>query len=232
MTLALLAAVLWPGRVLSALDGLPLNGRAEAVLLGVVLPALWWMDRRFLERRMVRGAIPVLLALKLVAHVGLPQHGLCARFSTAAPFSGVSSTIPIEEPTGSLRSWDVRADWQADAPRCTAIFDRAYRSRPEFPVWFLNVLNAVRPNSDDLALDVAGYVTVDRPGTFTVEIGPDMIADGQVGNSRVATAGRGAAMVVPLGAGSHPIQLHVASSGARWQFVPLWNGQDRGDPPA
>src|SRR6516162_7208423 len=141
-TLVLVAAVLWPGHVLSALDGIPLDGRLEAVVIGIAVPALWWLDRPFLARPIARAAILALLSLKLASAAFLPQHGLCARFSTAAPFSGISSTIPIDEPTGSLRSWDLRADWSATAPRCTAILDRPYRSRSEFPAWFLNLLAA------------------------------------------------------------------------------------------
>ena len=52
-TIALAASVLWPSRVLSPLDGVPLNGRAEAVLLGLALPALRWMDGDFLKRPLV-----------------------------------------------------------------------------------------------------------------------------------------------------------------------------------
>ncbi len=38
---ALLAiAVLWPAHALSAFDGVPLSGTAEAVVVGVVLPVL------------------------------------------------------------------------------------------------------------------------------------------------------------------------------------------------
>ena len=47
-TFLLAAAVLWPGRVLSPLDGAPLNGQAEAVVIGIVLPVLWWLDGDFL----------------------------------------------------------------------------------------------------------------------------------------------------------------------------------------
>ena len=97
-----------------------------------------------------------LLALKLVTSVALPQHGLCARFSTSAPFSGISGMIPIEEPNGALRSWDLRAEWRAAAPRCTAIIDRAFHSKAEFPTWFMNLVQAIRPGSDDLSLDVGG----------------------------------------------------------------------------
>ena len=53
-TAALAIALLWPGHALSTFDGLPLDGRAEAVVIGVVFPALWWAHRRFLEQTAVR----------------------------------------------------------------------------------------------------------------------------------------------------------------------------------
>jgi hypothetical protein len=224
-TLLLAVAVLWPGRVLSPLDGVPLSGRAEAVLLGVVLPALWWIHPGFLARRLVQGSVGVLLAVKIATSVGLPQHGLCARFSTEPPFGGIISTIQIEEPAGILRSWDIRADWRNAVPRCTAILDRAYRSRREFPAWFVNLLNAIRPRVGDLALDIEGYVTVDHDGTFVVRTGEDMVVAGEVGNARVGVAD-GADIVVPLARGSHAIRLHAGLTGERWQFVPLWDGRD------
>jgi hypothetical protein len=214
---------LWPSHVLSALDGAPLTGPAEAVVIGVVIPVLWWVHRDFLARRVAHVLIVALVAVKLGGML-LPQHGLCARVSTTAPFSGEISTIEVDEPAGSLRSWDVRADWGAPTPRCTAILDRAYRSRPEFPTWFVNLLNTIRPNAGDLTLDVAGHLDVDRPGTFVVGTGQDMIVDGQVGGARVG--GRGAQILIPLPAGAHSIELRVASRGERWRFVPLWNGRD------
>ena len=36
----MLVALAWPSRVLGPLDGLPLNGRAEALLFGIVVPSL------------------------------------------------------------------------------------------------------------------------------------------------------------------------------------------------
>ena len=223
-TLALALAVLLPGRALSALDGAPLDGRAEAVIIGLVLPALWWIDSGFPARTPARAAISVLLALKLLSFAMLPQHGLCARFSTAAPFTGVSDTIPIDEPAGTLRSWDIRADWMANSPRCTAILDRAYHVQSEFPIWFVNLLNTIRPHAE-VSLDVNGTVSVDRAGTFALETGEDMVVDGQVGAVSVSST-HGAPILIPLSAGAHSIELRVASRGDRWRFVPLWDGRD------
>ena len=76
-----LVALAWPSRVLGPLDGLPLNGRVEAMLFGVVVPSLLWFDRRSLTRGSMRVAIVALLAVKIAGLAFTPQ-GLCARFST------------------------------------------------------------------------------------------------------------------------------------------------------
>ena len=64
----LAAAVLWPSRTLTWFSGVPLDGRTEAVLVGLVLPALCWLHGRFLERRAVQAAIVLLLAITMGAH--------------------------------------------------------------------------------------------------------------------------------------------------------------------
>ena len=222
-TLGLALAMLWPGRLLSTFDGIPLNGRAEAVLVGVVLPSLVWLDPAFLARPLVRRAIVALLVIKVGAAFGLPQHGLCARFSTAAPLKGVISTIAVDEPAGTLRSWDVRADWRAGMPQCTAILDRPYRSPLDLPASFINLLNGVGADTRDVALEVGGYVGVDGPGTFSIESG-DLAGGGEVDGKSVTTTAAGIA--VPLAAGTHALRLHLASKGERWRFEPRWNGAD------
>src|SRR5689334_17107396 len=105
---------------------MPLDRAAEALVVGIVVPALWWLDKRVLTTRWARTVIAALLVVKAAGLLLTPQ-GLCARFATAAPLAGEIQTIPIEEPTGVLRSWDVRADWRARSPVCTAIVDRSYR---------------------------------------------------------------------------------------------------------
>ena len=42
-------ALLWPGRVLGMFDGAPLSGAAEAIVIGLVVPALWWFDRTIVD---------------------------------------------------------------------------------------------------------------------------------------------------------------------------------------
>jgi hypothetical protein len=221
-TVALSAGLLWPARSFSTFDGIPLDGAAEAIVVGVVFPALWWLDRAILERTAARALIAALLALKIGGSF-LGQEGLCARFSTAAPLEGAILTMPVDEPRGVLRSWDVRADWRAGDPACTAIFDRPYATAAEFPAWFLNILDQLRPGGRDLSMVVTGAITVPDEGAFTVRTGEDMQVRGRIGAADVA-ADAGRDIRVQLAPGTHSIALDAHLTGDRWRFMPEWNG--------
>ncbi len=197
---------------------------AEATVIGLVVPALWWFDRRFLATRWARAAIVALLVTKAAGLLLTPQ-GLCARFSTTAPFTGEIATIGIDEPSGALRSWDVRADWRADRPACTAIVDRPYRIASAFPAWWVNLVDFIRPGRRDLALDLSGHVRVTEAGTFSLAAGDDMTLAGTIGD-RTVSAAAGATLEAPLERGMYPVTLHATLTGERWSLVPLWNGHD------
>jgi hypothetical protein len=222
---ALAVALLWPSHVLSVVDGMPLDGAIEAVAIGIVVPILWWTHRRFLDGRIPRVLIVALLALKGAAAVLLAQQGLCARFTTSAPFHAEVLTIPIDEPRGFLRSWDVRAGWRSSEPGCTAIVARGYPTAASFPAWFLNITDFATGGRRSLALDVTGFVRVASAGTFALELDRDMSVTGRIGEQTVASAA-GTAMSVPLAAGVHHLDIHAQLTGDRWKFIPLWNGRD------
>ncbi len=217
-------ALLWPGRALGMFDGAPLSGAGEAIVIGLIVPSLWWFDRRFLATWPARAAIVALLALKTSGLLLTPQ-GLCARFSTAAPFTGEIATIGISEPLGVLRSWDVRADWRADSPACTAIVDRSYRATSEFPAWWVNLMDFIHPGRPDLALELGGQVRVNEPGTFSLAAAEGLTITGAVGQQPV-TAAPGGTLSVPLAAGVHGVALHATLTGDQWSLMPLWNGTD------
>ncbi|HMJ87620.1 MAG TPA: hypothetical protein VK504_30790, partial [Vicinamibacterales bacterium] len=229
---ALIIGLLWPGRALHMFDGLPLDGLAEATLVGVAVPVLWMLAPRFLDERWVRMAIACLVALKIAGSIFLTQQGWCARFQTAAPFHNRVLTIPIDEPNGVLRSWDVRADWRADAPACTAIIDRPYTTWSSFPAWFVNFTDfvdlpdRVGIRTDESArhftLDVTGALTVADAGRFSIDLDHDMALVGQIDSTPVESSG-GAPIGVALAPGTHDVALHFSMSGNRWKFVPLWN---------
>jgi hypothetical protein len=222
---ALLAiGLLWPGRTLSVFHGIPLDGRVEAVVVGVLFPALWWLDRSVLRRPLARMLIVALLALRVV-DAALVQQGWCATFSTTAPLTGTVVTIPIEEPNGVLRSWDVRGDWRAARPVCSAIIDRSYGSVSEFPAWFLNMVDHLRLGAPrQIAMHVSGAVTVPSDGLLTIRTGEDMRVRGRIGDSDV-TADGGGDVRAALSRGLHPVSLDAQMTGERWRFVPEWNGQ-------
>ena len=223
-TLAAVVALLWPARMIGVLDGIPLDGRLEAIVIGLAVPAFWWLDRGYLGRRFAQTLIVALLAWKaLLMGVAVP-HGLCARFSTAAPLAGEILTIPIEEPRGVLRSWDVRADWRAADPSCTAIVDRSYGTAAAFPAWFVNLVDFVRPGPRQITMDLSGYVQTREPGIFALQVGSDMAFEGTMDGVLLATAsGRAEAHLLP---GTHRLVARSSMTGERWQLRPLWNGAE------
>jgi hypothetical protein len=221
-TLLAAAALLWPARMIGALDGIPLDGRLDAMVIGLAVPALWWLDRGFLARRFARTLIVALLGWKVLLAVAAVPHGLCARFTTSAPFAGEVQTIPIEEPHGILRSWDVRADWRAAQPSCTAVVDRAYGDAASFPAWFVNLIDFIKPGARQITLDLTGYVRAREPGTFALQVGSDMQIEGTLGG--VALAVRSDRAEVPLAPGVHHLVARSSMTGQHWKLVPLWNG--------
>jgi hypothetical protein len=129
----LLAAValVWPGRIAGPLDGVPLDRAAEAVVLGIVFPALFWFDRSFLDRRSARVLVVCLLAWKAFTAAVLVQDGWCVTLNPSRPY--------VRDGTGRPHSWDVRADWRSPNPTCSAVMTRSYLQMDDFPVWFFDL---------------------------------------------------------------------------------------------
>ena len=233
----LVLAALWPGRTISVFDGVPLDGVVEAMAIGVALPALWVLHPSFVDTAWVRAAILLLVVVKAAGAMLLTQEGLCARFTTAAPVRTVIQTIPIEEPTGVLHSWDMRADWRSSWPTCTAIVDRPYASWSAFPAWFVNIIDFVpraggSPGHDAaprrIGVDVTGTIAVTDSGRFAIDLDRDMHVTGSIGSTGVESSD-GATVAAALPAGVHPLALHLALTGERWKFVPTWNGRSAFD---
>ena len=151
-------AVLWPSRVIGPLDGAPLDGKAEAIVIGLVLPALWWLTRGRPVALAARVAIVSLLIWKAATSVAVQQQGLCARTTMAGSLDGTAMTMRVEEPNGFLRSWDLRADLWAEQPECTAILTRPVRTTQDFPAWFLNITDQI-VGRRDFTIDIRGFAT-------------------------------------------------------------------------
>jgi hypothetical protein len=206
--------------LISPLDGVPLDNPLKAVLIGLVLPALWWFHPTFLRTRRARRLITGLLVWKIAANVLFVQGGWCAQFIT--PFSAVPSGSVIQQ------SWDLRTGWQ-QPPTCSAIMARDYRTAADFPLWFANLFDdAGRPPNAVITMKISGLLTVPAPGNFMLAVGQDMGVQGIIGTSALPAA-RGPRSV-HLERGTHPITLAVTLAG-RPSFVPAWNGRQlwRGD---
>jgi len=221
--LAATVALLWPARISGALDGLPLDGTVEAVLLGVAFPALLWLHRPFLETPFVRTCIIALLGWKAMMAVAFVQDGLCVTFAPSQPI--------VNSGSGAPHSWDVRADWRSPAPSCSAIMNRQYNELSEFPAWFFNLpppvdrplLPAERPPGATTGMTVSGFIYVRHPGILEIQTGPDLAATVNIADQPVSTAepenGR-----VQLGPGVHKILIDATLTGDKWRLAALWNG--------
>jgi hypothetical protein len=213
---------MWPGPLAGRLDGLPLDRVPEAILLGLTVPFLWWLQPDYLRSRTVR----ILIALLIVAKAGttnLARDGWCVQFDSARPL--------VADATGRIHSWDVRADWRSPSPRCSAIMLRPYREFKEFPVWFFNLPPADnnlpepedRPPYATLDMTVSGYLHADAPGELIIETGESMAATVVVDGREVPASGPSRHQL-SLEAGRHFLQLQSRLTGNRWTLVPLWNG--------
>ena len=225
--LAVAGALLWPARISGPFDGVPLDGTAEAVLVGVVFPALLWWHPRFLATRFARGCIVALLGWKALTSVVFVQDGWCVKFVPAAQVA--------KDGTGSPHSWDLRADWRSADPACSAIMTQPYDEFSRFPAWFFNLpppndnwpTAAERPPGARTVMTVAGFIHARQPGVLQILTGPDVAAtvtvtdaDGAISRER-QTDGR-----VAIEAGVHRVVVEATLTGDRWQLVPLWNGAD------
>ena len=210
-TFLALTAVLWPSRVIGPLDGIPLDAPADAIVIGMVLIALLWFDGRFLRTPFARTLIVVLLVWKAGTTLTATQQGLCLRSSTE-PFSTNVNAIDIVEPFGALRSWDLRADWRAQNPTCTAIVTRSFATLPAFPAWFLNIVDAAR-RPRDVRMTLHGYFSTRQPHRLSVMVGEDMTVERRVDGQTLAEP-------AAIDAGTHEIDLSMKLTGDRWRLEP------------
>jgi hypothetical protein len=211
------AALLWPDRVISHFDGVPLDRPAEAILVGVAFAALWRCDPEFLKRGLARALIVALIGWRL-ASLTLAQEGWCVRFQPSQTY--------VRDQTGAPHAWDLRADWRAADPACSAIMTRSYDRFADFPAWFFNLPPAGdsrlsstdRPPGATLSMTVTGFVEASGAGLLQVDQGPGvrttMRIDGGVetGEARVT-------------AGTHAVTMVASLSGDQWRFAPTWDGR-------
>src|SRR6516164_138871 len=166
-------ALLWPDHLAGPFDGIPLDRQLEAVAIGLVLPALWWFHPAFLRRRSTQVLIVLLCAWKLFSATLLVQDGWCVRFEPARPY--------VLGQTGAPHAWDLRADWRAPDPACSAIMTRGYGEFAEFPAWFFNLPPPSEswpepldlPPAATVSMTVRGFLRTPRAGTLGFDTGAD-----------------------------------------------------------
>ena len=217
-------AVLWPGRLAGPLDGAPLDGRLEALVIGLLLPWLLITNARLLQRPAARGLFVALLAWKAVTGAALTQDGWCARFTSPAPLYLDDVLVP--------HSWDVRADWRAEVPRCSAVMTEGYPVLERFPVWFYNLPPANyrdpvragdRPPGVTLRMDLEGFLHTSEAGALQIIAGEDVTLGGTVDGQAVSHEAISAG--VALGAGSHQVRITGALRNSHWSLDPRWEGR-------
>ena len=222
-----LVALLWPSHLSGWFDGAPLDTPAEALLAGLIAPALIWLHPSFLRKNFVRAIVAAILVIKLTAAFAAQQDGWCITFDPPRAM--------VRDSTGKPHAWDIRADWLADDPGCSAIMTRSYRDSSEMPVWFFNlpppddavVRDGFHPGQIPILVGGAGYLTVGQAGTFELLTTEGMQATVRVDDTRVELVGP-AHHRVELQRGSHFIQFEGTMLGKEWRIVPEWNGAAMG----
>lgn len=216
-------ALLWPAAIAGPLDGAPLDAPLEAIVIGVIVPWLFAAAPNLLRHRGVRALILALLAWKAVSGAVVTPDGWCLRFVAPVPVYVDDVLVP--------HSWDVRADWRAAVPRCSAIMTTNYPVLERFPAWFYNLppanhRNPVGPNDRPpgatLQFDLGGFLQTRDETSFQVVADEDVQLSATIdGQSISHDALRGG---VALAAGSHEVRVHGDLRRTHWSLHVLANG--------
>lgn len=214
-------ALLWPARLAGPLDGIPLDTLADAAGLGMLAVALIALWPNLLRRAIVRGLIIALLVWKAGTAVVLVQDGWCIRFTSPTPLFLDDLRVP--------HSWDIRADWRSEVPRCSAVMTEGYWILERFPAWFYNLPPADQGSNDatadlppnvTLQLDVDGFLQADEPGLFQVLMLEDVHATVSVDGVAIADPAAG----VTVSPGIHRVGISGTLVRNHWSLEPRWNG--------
>jgi hypothetical protein len=213
------SALLWPDHLRGRFDGVPLDGTSEAILVAAIFPILWILHGRFLRTRIARTCIVLLVLCRIATSLLLPQDGWCLQWQPTRPFA--------KDASGAPHAWDLRADWRADRPACSAIVTRPYDDIQRFPAWFFNLppdndswpSPQDRPPGATLVMHVRGYLEAPYSGVLRIDTGPDM-------KSAIAVDGLTVDAESRVAEGVHAIDIDATMTGDRWQLMPTWNGTD------
>ena len=229
--IALLVGLFWPSRLISPLDGAPLDQRLEVVVLGMLVPALWYLCPSFLRTTFARATIGTLTVWKIATWFLVAQTGWCGLF--ASKYESPVDSYRIE------RSWDARTFWSGTPPTCTAIVARPFRSQLGYPAWILNIpfpadynftgsmyslpTENPRPPRGVHALLVDGWIYPGADGTLAFDVGGDVTLTGSIDGAPLPRQS-GTTVRVPLARGVHALALRLDLERREWRFVPTWNG--------
>ena len=215
-------AVMWPSHITGMLDGAPLDTVLECVLLGLVVPALIWLHPSFLRTFIVRSAVAAILLIKIGAPFVVQQQGWCLTIVPPKPM--------VRESRGKPHAWDVRADWLAADPACSAVMTRSYRDSSEIPAWFFNlpppddavVRDGYHPGQIPVALGGSGFITVGNDGVFALSTAAPMNVALRIDDIPIDPSGPGR-HERRLTAGTHFVEFKGTMLGKEWRVVPTWN---------
>jgi hypothetical protein len=219
-----LAALLWPSRLAGPFDGAPLDFTFEALAAVAAVFAVW-LHPRLLCAALTRTIIVALLAWQALISSTASMDGWCLRFMSPVALFRATAYVP--------HSWDVRADWQAPVPECSAIMRRSYNALEEFPVWFYNLppvhegtpaQASDRPPMVRLRMNARGYIDVRQEGILQFAVDEDvrlrLRVDDRDFTHEQAVAG------IRLPAGLHQVTLFGDLQRSHWALRTLWNGND------
>jgi len=219
-----LAALLWPSRLAGPVDGAPLDFTFEAIAAVAAVFAAW-LHPRILRAAGPRAIIVGLLAWQALIAGSASMDGWCLRFVSPVPLYRATGPIP--------HSWDVRADWRAPVPECSAIMRRSYTVLEEFPVWFYNLPPVLegfpaeasdRPPMVRLRLDAHGYIDVPQEGTLRFAVDEDVRLRLRVDDREFTHDQALAGVRVP--AGSHLVTLDGDLQRWHWALRAFWDDHD------
>ena len=222
-----LLVLLWPAKIAGAFDGAPLDGRFEAVAVGLVVPILCWFHGGFFHTRFAKMLI-ISLALLRIADAQFTQGGLCVGFDP-------QRTI-VRDQTGKPHSWDVRADWRSADPECSAVMTTGWTEYKRFPIWFFNLPppDGNLPTADDrppyttLKMTVTGYLDVHEQGALDLQVGQHMPTAMRVDGRPAEQTGE-SSYRIEVSPGLHLLQIDSTLQGNQWHFNAAFNQRPLGD---
>ena len=212
------AALLWPDRIHSPFDGVPLDRTAEAILIGLVFPGTVGISPAVPGDAPRARRIIALIVWKAFGTSTFVQDGWCVRFQPERPFAkDADRTARLGSPRRLAHARSrVFGDHDALVSRRLGVPGVVLQPAAANDSW---PIPEDYPPKARVGMRVRGFLTTTTDGTLEIEVGPDI-------NYGVAVDGRLAAPRVQLTRGVHQVVVEGTLTGKRWAFVPRWNGEE------